>query len=842
MRTLLIDGAAALVVLGLAFAMGAAFAPRLVAAGFQGEFYQSEFGPAVLMACAQGYRNPDEQQLPALRAFLNRQTDRLDCSALPEVIPEQPLSGPQATWKYLLLAVAATWWLAGVSWSAVHWLSAFLLGLTAVSAYAALRLASGRVVSIVGALLVISSPLHVLHVLQLRDYVKAPFMITIALLLVVLVTRRLPLASLLGWSLAVGVVLGVGMGFRNDLLIAVPAFVVAVTFASFRVPGRLPLRLVAGLGIGAAGSLVAAAPVMGAYAPGGGAGMSHVALLGMAAPFDQALGIAPSSIYRFGHPYNDSGVAAVISDEAFRREGHHQPIATYDAAYDRASTALVRSVFENLPADLWIRGLASTIAVLQLPSSSALDSEVLPLSLNRWIATAYDVRARLVRGRGSIVMFVVILAFIAGAATSPAPTLVLLLLTVYFAAYPAVQFAERHYFHLNLIPIAAAAYLASAVWRTAAGVASGKAAPVTARVAARGARNVAIVLLSAALVIVAPLPLLRAYEDRQVLALVERATTMPRVELSPADRPTAAGKTSLGLDDLPATTRSAQYPQTTQAEYLRAEIGGNRCDAALVRIAIDYESTEGMAGFQRQLNIATPPPLGAATLVFFPVYYYQSKPGGSAVSTDRYLFQALTLADSERACVTSVSRVLDPSPLPLLLDLTLPPEWSAATRHQTLLGWEESRSADPRRIYAPDGQRTILRSELSSAATPIGVDALAQHAGTFSMNALGHIAVRGAGGIGGAGRATYLATFKPGRLRRGQRLVAEGTLRRGGLSIGLVSRGKWATQVSVGLPGVFVLVVEAPDDLPDAVVVVANSLSSSSLYNEFEITRFGWIP
>ena len=52
------------------------------AAGGAQEFYQSEFGPAVMVACGGGFRNPDTRTAPALAAFLSQQSDRFDCGSL----------------------------------------------------------------------------------------------------------------------------------------------------------------------------------------------------------------------------------------------------------------------------------------------------------------------------------------------------------------------------------------------------------------------------------------------------------------------------------------------------------------------------------------------------------------------------------------------------------------------------------------------------------------------------------------------------------------------------------------------------------------------------------------
>ena len=73
----------------------------------------------------------------------------------------------------------------------------------------------------------------------------------------------------------------------------------------------------------------------------------------------------------------------------------------------------------------------------------------------------------------------------------------------------------------------------------------------------------------------------------------------------------------------------------------------------------------------------------------------------------------------------------------------------------------------------------------------------------------------------------------------GERLVAEGTLDRGGLSIGLVTDGRWSMQVPITQPGRFLAVIEVPADGQYA-LIIANNLRGPSLRNQFALTRLAW--
>lgn len=681
-RRYVIDAVLVVVLTAAAIVVGRGYVNGLVGSGFQPQFYQNEFGPAVMLACGHGYRNPSTERIPALQAFLATRTGRMSCADLPPAIETAPLTGPQATWKYLLGAAAAVWWAGGdISWAALQRLSGIMLALTVVASYAAFRLASGPGLSAFAAMLVMTSPVHLRHLPHLRDYSKAPFMIAIGVILAVLVTKRMAMRPLILWSLGFGVMLGIGTGFRNDLLIVAPAFVVAGVFGAMRSDSRKGVRTIAALAAAGFGFFAAASPVLGAYSQGGGASMPHVALLGLAGQFDQALRVEPSPVYALGHSYSDSVVAAIVSDTAVRRQGHNTPIATYDAAYDRASNLLARTVFEFMPADLWLRGLSSMLMVVQLPSSSSEDVEG-PPGLSGTPQRLFEWRARQVRGRQTVILTLVGLAFLAGAVMSPGPTLVLFLLTAYMAAYPALQFHDRHFFHLNVISLAAIAYLGSTMWRLASVLASARRPQLDRAALLRTAGRATAVAALAAAVLILPLLVLRAYQHRQLVPLIAAYESAPRERLATTEHDGEAGEVVVELGSLPAAARAAEHLHTVQSELIVAEFSASRCGAHEIAIGIGYDSSSGVSEFDRQRIVRRPLAAPDSIQVFFPAYFYQTQADRGAGAY--YGIRRLRVPAALRPCLDSVARVPDTSALPLLLDVSLWPGWQSARLHQEL--------------------------------------------------------------------------------------------------------------------------------------------------------------
>ena len=111
-------------------------------------FYQSDFGPAVMLACGRAFQDPDTRNAPALAAFLSQQSDSVDCASVPSTIETTPMNPFQRGVRYLEVAVALTWKITGVSWSRLDILPGALFGTVAALTYGVLRLALTRTIAL----------------------------------------------------------------------------------------------------------------------------------------------------------------------------------------------------------------------------------------------------------------------------------------------------------------------------------------------------------------------------------------------------------------------------------------------------------------------------------------------------------------------------------------------------------------------------------------------------------------------------------------------------------------------------------------------------------------------
>jgi hypothetical protein len=677
------DLAIAFALLLFALITGERYVTLVQGNGVAPEFYQAEFGPAVLVACGHPYANPNLTHLPALESFLTRRADRFDCGELPAAVVTSPLSGPQATWKYLLLSAAATWRAQGeVTWVGLRWMSAILLGLTALSSYVLLRLLGGRTLAVIGALAVVTSPLHLRYLLHIRDYSKAPFMILIGAGLAVLLMRRLTTRSLAAWSAGLGLLTGVAMGFRNDIIIVIPAFVVAAVYAAAQSDRQRVLRAAAAVGAAAIGLVVAAYPLLGAYGRGGGASMSHVALLGLAPTFDIALGVERSPLYGFGHGYNDSSVALMVADVAYRHQSHHAPIDAYDAAYDKAADAIADGVVETMPADIWVRGLASIAKVFELPASTHEDIEPAPFVTGA-LGAFHQWRASIVRGRETAILAITVLAILVAAARAPLAGVVMMALVCYFAAYPALQFHERHYFHLNIIPIAAVVYLIASAVDGVRALVRGTASRIDRATVVGTLRGAAVAIAALLALTVAPLLLLRQWQESRVARLIEQYAGAPRQAVTWTTRDTGDGLVAVDITGMPAAQRSDASPRTVQSEYLAFGFDATGCPSDWP-LHLRYNPA-GSPVFARALQIHAT----SKVQVLVPVYFFRSEPGidGQTPHTV-FRFEGVAVPSASSGCLKTVERVTDIASSALMIDLVVPEQWRSVRRHEILPGLE----------------------------------------------------------------------------------------------------------------------------------------------------------
>jgi hypothetical protein len=411
------DAAIAAALFAMAMAAGVLYCRAFERTNTPPEPWVKELAAAVAFACGHGYVDPGYEPSPAVAAFLDKKIDRVSCEELPASAPTQPPNFTQSLYRYMTLAAGVTWAVFGVSWTALALLLGLLHAASVAATYGIFRLAVNRVLASAGALIMMLSPLQLRFLPQLRDYAKAPFILTLIFILGLLASRPFSRHRLLALAAAYGVVMGIGFGFRNDLLINMLPFVATVVlFLPVPVRSHLAPKLAA-IALCIAIFVVCAWPIVRAYRSGSNTG--HVAVLGLMTSFNASLGVT-GSVYDWGAPYDDGFAVKTIS--SFAERVNHRRVSALSNDYDRAAFEYLLSVGRHWPADLLIRGYASVLRIVELPFqirsyTPAIPPAVVDGLIGR-LYTGWDAVWSRLSGVGPLVVMFAVLTVMPGVSSS----------------------------------------------------------------------------------------------------------------------------------------------------------------------------------------------------------------------------------------------------------------------------------------------------------------------------------------------------------------------------------------------------------------------------------------
>ena len=836
-RRLAIEAGFVLAVLIAGYALGSRYHQAFRASGEKEDFGQYTFAAAVSLACGQGFSDIGTDGIaavmpPELNLFLTLKQDTFDCRSLPPRIPRVEPNLTQGLYRYLMGTVAAVWMVKGLSWSGLSPLFGVAYALTLAAAYGLFRLGMGRVIALLMTTVLAVSAVHLGYLPYLRDYAKAPFILGLILIMALIAREPFERRRALALSAAFGVVLGIGFGFRNDLLINIGPWVAVVLLCT---PGRWRDRLAlkaACLVTSATVFAIVAAPILSAY--GRGSNTGHVALLGVMTPFDAPLGVA-GSVYEWGYGYSDSLTAVIIS--SFTERVHAERVVYLSAEYDAAAVEIFLKIVRQWPADMVTRAYGSVLQILELPFQIGVSMNALPQGLSSpgWLRvyTWQQGLLKLFAGSGP---YLVSAALILIATISLRAAVTLLLFALYFLGYPAIQFHIRHFFHLEFIAWWALGFLAQYIVDAVR-----KPLPRNEWASELRSRvpRAAGFAAAAALLILGPIAVLRAYQEREVTALIaDRYVAAAREPLVTAPQAVGDDRTLLAL---PTVWQGRDTSKPVDVAYVVAEFSSAGCPVG--RLSATFRSTASPEDFRYVIEVKVLPG-GAPTLVFFPGY-----------RADNFAeFLGIELQNAEVGCLARVSRVAAAQVPDLLVGLNLTPEWRSATLYQTIKDFETADDGAgpvathvsyPLKLRWPrvDAlEPLVLHDQVLSEATLVRPEGAGWHIQGRPPSAYG-----------------YLVWFQTTTVPAGSTFVVDGDLRRGALTVGLlkdnrwagtvnvVSRGPFVASVAVPAAGEYALVVAnfstlpwAPEYLPGLVPWLPSVLTRTS-YMDAVIQKAGWI-
>ena len=799
----------ALVVLLLVFGASlGSFASR----HFIGEpaFYQESFGPAVMVATGRGFVNPLQAPGSPLDDFLARRRMTLNAGDVAGVLTGPPDHFQQAT-RYLMLATGYVWKISGISWAAVSNVSALLCALYVVASYAVCRVWLQPALAVGGAVLMGLSPLQLQQVVQVRDYSKGPFILFAIALTIAVASRPLSRRALLLMSAACGIAIGIGLGFRMDVLVMAPIFLASL--ALFR--DRRPWTGLADKGLAAGAFLLAifvsAAPVL--FHLSEGSNGFHVIFLGEAEPFDAELGLARSAYTQLPF-YDDYYAASVVREYAWRETGARPP--DYGStAYDTEGRAYWLQIVRHFPADVLARALGATNSVLNLPfSTPPLNFLTPPIDgtsrLASLLTNQRPHRARIdavfdwlaaLNGWGIAFGAVLVGAAAAQSTRLGVFTGWMMMLT---AGYASLQYADRHVFHLQIIPILGLLVAIGLVFR----------APWLDR---RVMRRFGWALVALTLAVAAPLMVLRAYQTAHLAGLFREYINAPKEVVSSALEDTGHGTWRVHLDLAPPMPGGHR-----PAGYYVVEFDGA---PARQMTPIEVRYAPSAAGLDYSRTVAVTETAGISR-VFIPGYG----------QFPAWAFDGLELPAELKGRLRGIYRISPAAHPSLLLDLRLPGGWEQRGLYQTFRGEPGSARDDVRVFNRFDGavSNVAWMTRLDSPQATPRADAIAE-----SYTKAAGVTAAGVEMDGVAeSQSGYLVAFKPVDVAGPAALVVRGHLYAGGLTVGLLLNKQWSGSVTVQQPGDFVAVVNIPR--PGTFEpIVTNATRRDRAPNHFVLSRFG---
>jgi len=639
--------------------------------GYAYRLSTEHFTPAAMFAEGARYYNPEPAQVPGLQEFLNEASDTFELTAPPPEHVRRPLSWFHQNHAYLMATVSLAWRVFGVSWFVFRGVIAVMAGTLAVAAYAVLRLGAGHILSAILALLFSVAPVTLTVMPNIRDFAKAPFIVAACGLMFWLAQRGRSDRALHRCAIALGLLIGIGFGFRSDVMVCIPPAVI-VLLVSAHTPGKsagwrarfmLPAKA---LGAFFAALLISAAPILFASQQSETASAAHDIICGLSTESEKFLGVSPASYERVYY-FWDGYAVAIGSSYSRRVLGDKDPLPRYSAGAVLGQQTYVLHTFLHFPGDMLARAYASSWRILgdgfARVDEYRADRAAYGYPDNPFVDGVVRALSPLSKHLEQFKLFYVVTALMLLASRDPRSAWAALLLGMYFTGYSCLQFHVRHYFHLTLFTFWILAVLISTLtaivrhreslppWRTAL------------------LRTGTFALCALALILL-PLQLARTIQKANVGATL-RSAAASELKPLPTHEIEEDGWVRHDLNRLIESPPEFDGPQVweVQGDLLAVELDGSDKPRT---VQIKYVSEAPFNNFTHDVVI---PPLapGGTVRYYFPIYQslHQSvldqppPTGGFDGRWGLSRYWGIGLRPEDRGAYKGTFRVTDETPFPL---------------------------------------------------------------------------------------------------------------------------------------------------------------------------------
>ncbi|MCK5860979.1 MAG: hypothetical protein KAH38_00750 [Candidatus Hydrogenedentes bacterium] len=398
--------------------------------GPAGSLTNDLFIPAIMMNAGHGFVNIAPATIPELRSFLDFQTSTFDTALIPGDVEIVPLHPYQEFHRYLIYSVAAAWKIKGISWDTIKVLILIYFFFACLAVYGICRLAMNPLFS----LLVVISFIYAPSVSQtlpiLRDFAKAPFILAVMLLSGTIAFKILSRRYFLLYSLLTGVILGIGMGIRRDMIVFLPISILVLLLGSIKSKRYDLLTRFLAVTLLIISFVLAGWPVHKSFMREGLLA-SHDTIMGFSSFSDRELGLLGPASYEKHYLLND--MYSTIRSHYAAGAGITFPKSIYqkraaDPTFDfEVKQAYVQKIIMTFPADMLARSYAAVLSIIVGITQTPFGIEKYGL----WFVS---------------------IALVLIASRNPFRAWLLLALLCYFCGYTSIQFTLRHAFHTSFVP------------------------------------------------------------------------------------------------------------------------------------------------------------------------------------------------------------------------------------------------------------------------------------------------------------------------------------------------------------------------------------------------------
>jgi hypothetical protein len=630
------------------------------------------FLPPLLFAAGHGFAFPESvPEDSALARFLRQEKASLQPEDIAEDIVTTPVGGPPALHRYLYTAIGVIWRFAGISWEALKLLSATFYIAIVLLVYRLFRVAAPRLIAAAGAIVFGCHGIMLNNLLIFRETSKGVFFLALFCLFIGFLRGHAGYRRVLLSAAAAGLLTGIGIGFRYDVIVCLPAVLLLVLTARWPGAGFDPVKRMAALALCLACFFTAGLPIFLEDSSRG----SHDHVTGGFAPDIEArMNLKPASYYRI--QMNEDRLTFAMMNHYARNimgRASHVPFLSRDA--DLPGRNYMMRLLATFPADMLTRGYAATLTILQETPvrHNTFDQPV--------INTVYTLMRpvdRHLAWYGPVYAAILLLVL---AARRPRAAWLLFLLLFYFGAYPSIQFFPRHYFHLTFFSLWVMAFVLCGAFSGVVLLYKGYRKKDDEKAGDPGRwrkdiRNMLLFCAGTLFLILAPLYAARVY---QYHAVMREAQLLEAAGLTPLPAEKApfniAGMISLGSDmaiyrvtektDLDKGNAAAGEPYI-HTRYLVALFDPRNLP---LRMMVKYEKVPWAPGFTRIIPIEQHAPPGPIR-VFFPIHEF---PDALSIGIGPNRFEGIVLNSEYADSFLGLYEVSDISRFPMLLETTLAP-------------------------------------------------------------------------------------------------------------------------------------------------------------------------